>query len=66
MTRDNSPNYAAGAADALSDNARVAEHGGYALGPTPPNPDYPVMYMKGYQEHFAPIEHVCTDQCRGK
>lgn len=48
MTAANSPSYAQGRADGEADNAREAD-GKEPFGPHPPNPDYPVMYMKGYQ-----------------
>jgi hypothetical protein len=64
MSRDNSPNYAQGAADALRDMELVAQHGGQPVGPVPPNPDYPVMYQKGYWEHYAPVPHRCTAACK--
>jgi hypothetical protein len=64
MSRDNSPNYAQGAADALEDMELVAQHGGVALGARPNDPNYPVMYMKGYMEHYAPKPHRCTSACQ--
>lgn len=53
MSKDNSPMYARGVDDAMADNERVA-NGNDAIGPTPPNPAYPVMYNKGYNDHFSP------------
>ena len=50
MTRENSPAYAQGAADAVRDNELTA-HGETPIGPQPPNPKYPLMYLRGYQEH---------------
>jgi hypothetical protein len=64
VSRDNSPNYAQGAADALEDMELAAQHDGIPLGIRPPDPNYPVMYMKGYMEHFAPKWHRCTSACR--
>lgn len=49
MTAANSPSYAKGRADGEADNAREAD-GKELLGPIPPNPDYPVMYLKGYRD----------------
>lgn len=43
-----SPAYAQGFADGAADNERQAD-GKDPLGPNPPDPAYPVMYMKGYQ-----------------
>ena len=48
MTAANSPSYAIGRADGLADNDRAAA-GQPLLGPEPPNPDYPWMYLKGYE-----------------
>lgn len=48
MTAENSPSYAMGRADGEADNAREAD-GVDPLGPIPPDPDYPVMYLKGYR-----------------
>ena len=50
MSRENSDRYARGAADALRDN-ELTEAGETPIGPQPPDPKYPVMYMRGYQEH---------------
>ena len=66
MSRENSPNYALGAADALADMARVAEHGGVAVGPDVSqlrNPNYPAMYLKGYRENYEPVPHLCGITC---
>jgi hypothetical protein len=63
MSRENSPNYAQGAADALEDMQLDAQHGGVALGPRPPNPAYPHMYMLGYNEHYEYCPHRCTAAC---
>lgn len=49
MTAANSPMYAQGIEDAETDNQLVAD-GEEPIGPQPPNPDYPVMYMKGYEK----------------
>lgn len=48
MTAANSPSYAQGREDGMADNAREAD-GKEPLGPMPPDPKYPVMYMKGYE-----------------
>lgn len=48
MTAANSPMYALGHARGEADNAREAA-GKPLLGPEPPNPDYPWMYLKGYE-----------------
>ena len=50
MSRENSPSYAQGAADAMRDN-ELADAKEIPIGPQPPNPKYPLMYMRGYQEH---------------
>ena len=66
MTRSDgstSPSYAIGAAHALRDMALDAEHDGVALGPEPPVPAYPVMYLKGYRENYEHIPHRCTREC---
>ena len=54
MTADNSPMYAQGVADGEMDCEIVAScPPGVPLGPTPPNPAYPVMYLRGYEEAWA-------------
>jgi hypothetical protein len=53
MSTANSPTYAQGRADGLADNERV-RNGLGADGPQPPFPDYPVMYLKGYEETYNP------------
>lgn len=63
MSRENSPNYAYGCQDARLDMHMMAQHGGRALGPRPPYPDYPAMYNKGYEETFVPCPHVCDSVC---
>lgn len=45
--------YALGVQDAMADNDRIAA-GNDPEGPQPPNPDYPWMYLKGYEDHFNP------------
>lgn len=49
MSTENSPTYLQGLTDGMMDNQRVAD-GDDPIGPNPPYPDYPVMYLKGYQE----------------
>jgi hypothetical protein len=53
MSKGNSPTYAQGLADGLADTGRVSV-GNDPEGPQPPYPDYPVMYLKGYEETFNP------------
>jgi hypothetical protein len=53
MSTGNSPTYAQGRADGLADTERVRD-GLEPDGPQPPFPDYPVMYLKGYEETFNP------------
>lgn len=53
MSKANSPMYAQGREDALADNDRIAS-GNDPEGPQPPNPDYPWMYLKGYEDVFNP------------
>jgi len=34
-------------------------------GPQPPDPAYPVMYQRGYDQEFAGgVPHICTERCR--
>lgn len=53
MTTGNSPTYKLGRADGWADTARVRA-GNDPDGPQPPYPDYPVMYLKGYEETYNP------------
>ena len=53
MSTANSPTYKQGRADGLADTDRV-RNGGDPDGPQPPFPDYPVMYLKGYEETYNP------------
>ena len=46
-----SPMYVYGKKDAERDMALSKP-----IGPQPPNPDYPAMYMKGYMEHYTPLK----------
>lgn len=66
MTTTNSPMYAAGRIDGEADARRIGECPTRpARGPQPPNPDYPVMYERGYHEVFdATVAHICTGECR--
>jgi len=48
-----SPMYAQGRADGMADTDRVRA-GIEPDGPQPPFPDYPVMYLKGYEETYNP------------
>jgi hypothetical protein len=59
MSTRNSPTYAQGRADGLADTERV-RIGNDPDGPQPPFPDYPVMYMKGYDETYNP--NVAEDE----
>ena len=52
MSKDNSPSYAQGVSDAEVDNALVS-NGKPPIGPQPPNPAYPVMYLRGYEDTFG-------------
>ena len=49
MSKANSPSYAQGLADGQRDAQLIAD-GKAAHGPQPPNPAYPVMYNRGYQD----------------
>jgi hypothetical protein len=53
MSKDNSPMYAQGTLDGMADTDRV-RNGDDPLGPQPPNPDYPWMYLKGYEDAYDP------------
>lgn len=63
MSRSNSRNYAIGAADALEDNELEQQHDGEPLGPRPNDPNYPRMYMYGYEEHRVYSPHKCDHSC---
>jgi len=52
MSKENSPSYAQGVSDAEVDNALVS-NGKPPIGPQPPNPAYPVMYLRGYEDTFG-------------
>lgn len=67
MTSANSPMYAQGSADGEADSAALSAcPPGEAAGPRPPSPAYPVMYMRGYTEHFLPFPCQCDGKCRGE
>ena len=65
MTATNSPMYKQGRTDGEADLLLVESCPSVpALGPCPPNPDYPVMYMRGYSEVFdTAVPHQCTESC---
>lgn len=62
MTAENSPTYAQGLADGQADTDRV-QVGAPVVGPQPPFPAYPRMYLRGYEEAFnpAPSEEAARD-----
>lgn len=65
MSTANSPTYAAGIEDGWRDEQRIKSCPAMPpVGPQPPFPAYPVMYLRGYQETYSGAPHVCTDRCR--
>ena len=66
MTKENSPNYRQGLTDGHADTLLISQCPPVApLGPQPPNPAYPVMYMEGYHDSFdQSAYHVGCDNCR--
>ena len=58
MGEHNSPYFAAGCADGERDTQlRTSHPGGSEIGPQPPDPNYPVMYMRGYERTFDPTAY---------
>lgn len=65
MGKHNSPMFAQGCADARRDMELMGTcPGNPPLGPTPPYPDYPVMYMRGYERTFVPAPHLPCPGCK--
>jgi hypothetical protein len=65
VTRDNSPTYRQGLEDGAADCALASScPPGTPLGPMPPFPAYPVMYMAGYGEAYNPAPCPCDGSCR--
>lgn len=57
--------YDQGRADAEADDEVITRcPPGDPQGPRPPYPDYPTMYLRGYEEHYVGVPHVCTGRCR--
>ena len=68
MTRENSPTYQQGLDDGASDSVLASScPPGAPLGPMPPFPAYPVMYLAGYRDAYQPVPCPCDGSCkRGK
>jgi len=49
----NSPTYSQGVTDGMNDRHRVSD-GKDPIGPLPPYPDHPIMYLRGYRAGFGP------------
>ncbi len=66
MGEQNSPMRALGLEHGQRDTERISAcPPSEPVGPEPPNPDYRVMYDRGYQAGFDPAaRHVCTPECR--
>lgn len=64
MSEHNSPMYAQGAADARADDEVITRcPPGDPQGPMPPYPEYPTMYMRGYEDTYVGVPHICTAAC---
>jgi len=65
MTAANSPMYKLGVEHGCADTERIAScPPGSSVGPAPPDPDYPIMYNRGYRAGFDPgMAHLCTGKC---
>lgn len=68
MSKANSPRYQQGLMDGAEDASDLSQcPPTQPLGPRPPDPAYPVMYMTGYNEAFDPVPCPCDGSCkRGK
>lgn len=66
MSKANSPTYAQGLLDGETDCEIVAQcPPGVPIGPQPPSPEYPVMYLTGYNESFSQAApHEPCPRCR--
>ena len=65
MTAANSPMYALGVEHGRADTDRIAScPPAQPIGPAPPDPDYPVMYNRGYAAGFDPqAAHDGCERC---
>ena len=65
MGEHNSPMFARGVEDGEADAQLVAScPPGIPIGPNPPEPAYPRMYLRGYERAFsAAVPHNCTANC---
>jgi hypothetical protein len=66
MSEANSPSFKLGQYDGWADRQRVETCPGVPpIGPQPPNPAYPHMYLRGYQRVMDGAQpHICGDACR--
>jgi hypothetical protein len=65
MSEASSPMYDQGRADAEADDAAIGTcPPGVPLGPRPPYPAYPVMYLRGYEDTYIGVPHQCSSRCR--
>jgi hypothetical protein len=64
----NSPRYKDGTEDGLRDTALIMMCPPVdPVGPNPPDPAYPVMYTKGYEDNFHPeLRHQPCKNCKEK
>ena len=68
MSETNSPSFKLGQADGRADRQLVETCPGVPpIGPQPPDPAYPVMYLRGYWRVMVGAEpHICVAECRRK
>ena len=66
MSKANSPTYTQGMEDGQRDCEIVGQcPAGDPIGPQPPFPAYPVMYLAGYDETFShAVYHEPCPRCR--
>jgi len=65
MSEANSPTFLQGQVDGERDNDLIGQcPPAPPIGPEPPFPDYPTMYMRGYMSTYVGEPHRCTNACR--
>jgi hypothetical protein len=68
MSEANSPTFRQGREDGTADTARISACPSQSpIGPRPPSPAYPVMYLRGYNREFHPeMTHRGCQNCKEK